>query len=68
MLIIIARGHRQLVLPLALIVAGGVSNALDRLLMGFVRDPIGIYSWQGNIADVGIGIGVLWAIWLYTKE
>lgn len=59
---------KDLASPLALVAAGGLSNALDRMILGFVRDPIGIYALRLNIADIGIAAGVLWAIWLYTKD
>jgi lipoprotein signal peptidase len=51
-------------LALGLITAAGLSNLIDRLVFGSVRDfiyypGIGVY---GNIADIILGIGVVWLI------
>jgi len=44
---------------LALVVAGGLNNAIDRLLDGQVTDMISIWRWPVfNVADTAITIGV----------
>lgn len=49
---------------LALIVAGGLSNLVDRLIYGGVVDYIKIFVWPiFNIADVMIVVGVLLWMW-----
>ncbi len=55
--------------PLMIIVGGGVSNLLDRIFFGAVRDYISLYAWHGNVADICIALGCLWALSLmYTKQ
>lgn len=51
---------------LALVIAGGVSNIVDRFLYGGVHDYIRIFMWPiFNIADVMIVVGViLWGWYL----
>jgi len=48
---------------LSLIFGGGVSNLVDRLMLGCVRDFINLPSWTRwpsfNLADSAISIGVL---------
>lgn len=55
------RQERKIIsLALALIVAGGVSNILDRLMMGCVRDFIDLKFWPSfNLADSAVTIGIL---------
>lgn len=55
---------------LALIVAGGISNIVDRFIYGGVIDYIKIGGWPiFNIADILIVIGVsLWAWYLITSN
>lgn len=64
----LVRSRSYLATPLALMLAGGVSNGLDRVVFGFVRDPLHIATWSGNLADFFIGIGMLWGIWLYVTK
>lgn len=59
---------RYIAFPLVVVLSGGFSNILDRLVLGFVRDPIHIMSWYGNVADIFIGIGILWAIGKYIRK
>ena len=56
-------------LPLIFVVGGGGSNILDRIMFGFVRDPVAIGTWQGNFADICMGIGIiLLCVVMYTKR
>jgi lipoprotein signal peptidase len=66
--VILASRMRYLAPSIALILAGGASNGLDRVLLGFVRDPVSIGAWSGNLADIFIGVGVLWSVWVYIKK
>lgn len=65
---VISLRFNYLATPVAIILAGGLSNGLDRLFLGFVRDPIRIVTWYGNIADILIGVGIFWVIWAYAKK
>lgn len=67
-LFVLAVRIRYLATPVSLILAGGTSNGLDRMILGFVRDPVHIASWSGNVADILIGVGVLWAIFTYSRR
>ena len=59
----------KVVYPLVLIVAGGASNILDRVQLGYVRDPLVLGSLYFNVADICIAIGILWAIYtLYANQ
>jgi len=54
---------------MGLVLAGGFSNLLDRLVFGYVRDFIfypglGVY---GNIADIILAFGVVWIFWQKMK-
>lgn len=53
-------------LAYSLIFAGGFSNALDRLLLGGVRDWLAVpfSTISNNLADYAIALGVL--VWLGT--
>lgn len=58
---------RGLVMPLGLILGGGVGNLIDRLLLGHVVDFISLHyqSWYWpafNLADSAITLGAAW--WL----
>ena len=60
-------GDRGLVMPLGLILGGGVGNLIDRLLLGHVVDFISLHyqSWYWpafNLADSAITLGAGW--WL----
>lgn len=49
-----------LIIPLAMVVAGGMSNLVDRALWGSVLDFIPFFSlWTFNIADFSISCGVI---------
>jgi signal peptidase II len=60
---------KQTSVGMGLILAGGLSNLLDRVIWGYVRDfifypGIGVY---GNIADIILLIGVVWIFWQKMK-
>lgn len=51
------------ILPLGMVVAGGVSNLIDRMLWGSVMDFIPFFGlWTFNIADFSISVGVVWLL------
>ena len=50
--------HWSLYLALALIIGGGLSNLIDRALMGFVTDMFDFHFWPVfNVADIAICVG-----------
>jgi lipoprotein signal peptidase len=57
--------QKKLELPLVIILAGGISNIIDRLLYNGVVDFIKIFDWfpTFNLADVFICCGVGVMIW-----
>ena len=59
------RTHRAPTVPVALIVAGGVANVVDRLEAGSVVDMLHTGWWPTfNLADIYITTGV--ALWIIT--
>ncbi|MFH1218373.1 MAG: signal peptidase II [Candidatus Peregrinibacteria bacterium] len=55
-------------LSVALILAGGFSNLIDRIFRGFVVDFISIWKWPTfNLADIYIVMGILLIIFFYGK-
>ena len=64
----LAPGDRSLVLPLGLILGGGVGNLIDRVLLGHVVDFISLHYqewyWPAfNLADSAITLGaILWLV------
>ncbi len=48
---------------LVIILAAGANNIFERIAYGAVIDPIRIQNWQGNSADIVIGIGCILLIW-----
>ncbi|HLC49022.1 MAG TPA: signal peptidase II [Candidatus Andersenbacteria bacterium] len=65
---VIIKKNYTFALPLTLVLAGGVSNYIDVLRFGYVRDPLSIGSFVFNVADICILAGTLWAIWVYTRR
>lgn len=57
-------------LALVLVLSGGISNFLDRLTFGCVRDFIQVFKWfpSFNFADVLISIGALFFIFSTVKN
>ncbi len=65
----LVRRNERIRAPLMVIAGGGASNLLDRIFFGAVRDYVSLYAWQGNVADVCIAIGCIWALSvMYTKQ
>lgn len=59
------RTHRAPTIPVALIVAGGIANVIDRLEAGSVVDMLHTGWWPTfNLADVYITTGV--TVWIIT--
>lgn len=58
-----------ILIPLLLILGGGISNILERTRTGYVRDPFAIGAFHFNSADICIAIGIIWAICeLYRRK
>ncbi|MBQ0005689.1 MAG: signal peptidase II [Clostridiales bacterium] len=56
------RGSRAVSLSVTLVLAGGVSNLLDRLIMGYVTDMISIGRFAiFNFADMAVVTGCVFA-------
>ena len=56
------------IIALTLIFAGGVSNLLDRVIVGCVRDFISIFSFPSfNLADVAITLGVIFIAYSFVN-
>lgn len=69
LLIALHRLHdRFFIAPIMLIIAGGVSNLVDRIMYGAVIDPISIGNWQGNSADIALFLGIIWVAWGMMKH
>lgn len=55
-------------IALSLVVAGGLNNAIDRLIDGQVTDMISVWRWPiFNVADMAITTGVV-LLFLATKQ
>lgn len=55
--------------PLALIIVGAFSNALDRLRFGYVVDYVVLTGWPVfNIADALILVGAVWLVIRVMKQ
>lgn len=52
-------------LPIYLVISGGFSNLVDRIIRGGVVDYIvlPLFPWKFNLADLGITVGVIWFIY-----
>ena len=62
------RLSRPLVIGLALLAAGIVGNAMDIIVLSGVRDWFSWFSWQTNLADTYIWVGMLLWIWGIKKS
>jgi signal peptidase II len=73
--VILAWAHKDLNIKnpieqsaIALVIAGGVGNLIDRITQGFVVDFISIWIWPTfNFADIYIVVGILLLIIFYAK-
>ena len=66
-------GSRVVSILLTFVIAGGVSNMIDRLALGYVTDMISCWSFAVfNVADIAVTCGciltVLWIIMEMRKE
>lgn len=61
--IIVKHNERELFARL-LIIAGGISNILDRFFLGYARDFIAILTGFYNLADVYILMGIIYWLWI----
>ena len=61
--------YKNLQLGLSLILAGAISNLIDRIFRGYIVDFINVGIWPVfNLADVYNFIGVLMIIFVLKKE
>lgn len=62
--------HPLLKISLAMIVAGGIGNLIDRLTLGYVVDFFDFHFWPiFNVADIGVSVGcVLLAGYVFFIE
>jgi signal peptidase II len=61
MAVLLIRLGGRYTLPLALIVAGSLSNLVDRLRYGYVLDFMTVPHWPTfNVADIAIASGAVW--------
>ena len=66
--IIVKRNEINNLIPFILILAGGISNLIDRIFRGYVIDYISVFKFAiFNIADSFIVIGVLMLVFVYIK-
>lgn len=64
------KSHPLLKISLAMIVAGGIGNLIDRLTLGYVVDFFDFHFWPiFNVADIGVSVGcVLLASYVFFIE
>jgi signal peptidase II len=61
LVILLFRLGPRYTLPLTLIIAGSLSNLVDRLRFGFVLDFVTVPHWPTfNVADIAIAGGAVW--------
>lgn len=61
--------YKKYKLPLSFILAGTISNLIDRIFLGYVRDFIDFKIWPVfNLADVFNCIGVFLLIYFLIKK
>ncbi len=65
-LLLLHRTGRLPAWPVALTVAGAVSNLVDRAVLGSVRDFLVVGSVVINVADVAVIIGLVTAVAMWT--
>ena len=62
----VVRHSEQMVVPMALLLAGSLGNLIDRLRLGSVTDFIRVPHWPAfNMADIFIAMGVGLILLLY---
>lgn len=55
--------------PFLLILAGGLSNILERLSFGCIMDYIAIFSFPVfNMSDVALTVGAIGVVWQWWRE
>ena len=54
--------------PLVLVLAGGISNFIDRLSYGATVDYLRVGGLVGNIADILVVVGLIWLFVIMHKE
>ncbi|MCA9388833.1 signal peptidase II [Candidatus Berkelbacteria bacterium] len=59
--------YRSRSLSWLLVLAGALSNVIDRLLYGAVIDPLDLFGYSLNLADVVISAGVVLLVWRSFK-
>ena len=64
--------HWTLYLALALAIGGGISNLIDRVVLGFVTDMFDLHFWPVfNVADIAICVGcgflIIYILCFYNK-
>lgn len=63
------KNYRKATTPSALIVAGILSNSIDRMRLGFVIDYINLFNiFVFNLADIMILCGAIILFWQIVKE
>ena len=50
-----------------LIISGAISNTLDRIFLGYVRDYIYMYFFVNNLADIYISIAIIILLIFYKR-
>lgn len=67
--------HRAWAIALGMILGGAIGNLIDRFFrdpgfgQGHVVDFIDYFGWfVGNVADIGIVVGAVWAVLLSVRE
>lgn len=63
--------NNKILIPLFIVLAGGISNLVDRVFRGYVVDFININLFNFpnfNIADISIFIGILILIFVIIKK
>ena len=68
-IVLCVKYYKKYKLPLSFILAGTVSNLIDRVFLGYVRDFIDLKFWPVfNLADSFNVIGVVILIWVLWKK
>ena len=63
--------NNKILIPLFMVLAGGISNLVDRVFRGYVVDfiSINLFNFPNfNIADISISIGILILIFVIIKK